>query len=1223
MAGSSSGGPPPSVSSSRLPGPLIDEPEFDRLCSTIPDSQVTNRPIDTRTPPKKFSAAKEEVSESALSEGFMFGAKAPPRPGQFSERLNHWAIDTAGPSGQSQREASVPQPARPNPSKQAPTQHRRHVGAPLDLPELGLPGNSSSNRSPAQEVVRSDLFIGPGPFSNQVPVHVPSSYNPSKSVSKSPSSDHRQLERPSRPQPPHSEPKGEPSLPMLPFQDVRSGSSPHANSPPRAQNSSQVGTPPIMRAQADKRQLEHLKLPLPHVLQINQARGRGTTSSACGDLERPSPAPRTPRTHTRPPSDFARPMLSRPVVNPRQFERTTTSRNRRSESAASNIARKRSTIHKQRSQRDPERKKNAMQQVAEYWNECMRIAEDERDDANWEIERLQSEMRQQEERLNKSLQLLSEKEVQFQSTQAHCKELEDQEAQVATEKLRLSGEVESLRNQLNESKKRAATLGDKSRTYRTKLNEAIAEQQALFLRSRAFYQEAQQELQKEKNNRAIHAQTIDKALEASRQKREELKQCFQDFRINTERECQKKDGVISELETKIRQQEEGLSREQEAAANLRHQIEEQGKIQESIGKVESQVQALLEANAKKDEQDRKKDEMTLDLSSKLDFIMEHLKSSAENASPPVDLSPVIEGLEQKIVTKILPSVHTVVSRQNDAENFISQLKDAFDDNLEDLRSEMKSRDERLSQDREKDELARQELLEFLSRIENGSTKTRQASEQTGQQIREWAESQLEAQKEANNSVENQITQLLKQRESKITELELNLQLMTENYASRVNDMRGVILESDEGAKAQLKSTISAIRDALDNGFEEERARSEQSLSRSEAARAGLEFQLKELQEKLEVAINTRENTDSAGLRLLRAERTTVSDLKQNLARFEGEAAAAEQLHERWTRNIQAIEALRGQLKHMSERLPQVETLGESLGKVMAINQMMNSTADYLMQERCWVTQQLEANTKSGTQSVSSTDISATTSSQVVVGDLSKVDLSAVVKPEAISTGGPSSQLDLLKVTGGQAEAGRRVLVYSPAVNEPSPSPPPSIKMEQQRRREALTLRSILKPQKSSSQPSSSRQLSGETQQGEAQEPLQIPPNHSQYNRPVVGKLIAAPTGGNTKVIEQIRSSLVQPKPMYHGWNLPTVADFEKSAQISSGQGSTANKKHTIQPAESSMESSTKKVKTKERCSQEAVAETSKLVSKVTETRMKQNATTGRPILRTYSRRISA
>ena len=169
----------------------------------------------------------------------------------------------------------------------------------------------------------------------------------------------------------------------------------------------------------------------------------------------------------------------------------------------------------------------------------MRIAEDERDDANWEIERLQREMRQQDEKLIKSLQLLFEKDVQFQATQAHCIELETQGAQVTTENQRLSGEVGSLRDQLGESKKRAASLGDKSRAYRAKLNEAIAEQQALFLRSRAFYQEAQQELQKENSSRAVNAQAIDKALETSRQKREEMKQCFEEFRVETERECQK------------------------------------------------------------------------------------------------------------------------------------------------------------------------------------------------------------------------------------------------------------------------------------------------------------------------------------------------------------------------------------------------------------------------------------------------------------------------------------------------------------------------------------------------------------------------------------------------------------------------------------------------------------------------------------------------------------
>ena len=197
---------------------------------------------------------------------------------------------------------------------------------------------------------------------------------------------------------------------------------------------------------------------------------------------------------------------------------------------------KRSAITKHRARTDPERKQTAMHQVAQYWNECMQIAADERDEANWEIEQLQNEINRQGKELKHTIELLSGKSTELQQIDARCKELEDKENQVKAKNQQLNDELTVLRDEISESKKRASTFGEKSRTYKAKLNEAIAEQQALFVRSRTLYQECQAELEKEKSSRVEYTLEVDKALEDSLRKREQLKQIYQELRDVAEQE---------------------------------------------------------------------------------------------------------------------------------------------------------------------------------------------------------------------------------------------------------------------------------------------------------------------------------------------------------------------------------------------------------------------------------------------------------------------------------------------------------------------------------------------------------------------------------------------------------------------------------------------------------------------------------------------------------------
>lgn len=121
---------------------IEDERDFDKLGSVIPDSQVATKTFTAQPPRKRFSVP-EEVSIYTISEGFCFGEKKPPRPGQFSERPK------AEKSQATESSCFFPKP--PDLLPQRPLSNQRHApvlqtaqpAAPLDLPEIGLVGRGS------------------------------------------------------------------------------------------------------------------------------------------------------------------------------------------------------------------------------------------------------------------------------------------------------------------------------------------------------------------------------------------------------------------------------------------------------------------------------------------------------------------------------------------------------------------------------------------------------------------------------------------------------------------------------------------------------------------------------------------------------------------------------------------------------------------------------------------------------------------------------------------------------------------------------------------------------------------------------------------------------------------------------------------------------------------------------------------------------------------------
>jgi chromosome segregation ATPase len=188
-----------------------------------------------------------------------------------------------------------------------------------------------------------------------------------------------------------------------------------------------------------------------------------------------------------------------------------------------------------------------MEQFTETWNECLQITDEEVIEARWEIQRLRGDIQHQEGELEKTRALLDQKDTKLCEAEKLYKVLLEEDTRVLGDNKSLNLELTSLRQQLSEEKTRGELLKEKHQESRSRLNEAIREQQDLFSRSRDLCQETMNQLRKEKACKVSVSDAVDKALETSHKKREEMKKCLEEYRWQTEKDTQQSEISYSSI----------------------------------------------------------------------------------------------------------------------------------------------------------------------------------------------------------------------------------------------------------------------------------------------------------------------------------------------------------------------------------------------------------------------------------------------------------------------------------------------------------------------------------------------------------------------------------------------------------------------------------------------------------------------------------------------------
>ncbi|KAF4992197.1 hypothetical protein FGRMN_7328 [Fusarium graminum] len=1078
-----------------------------------------------------------------MSEGFCYGEKEAPRPGQFSERpkLNksQQALETlrffpkptdflSGRSPASRRHAPVLPMPRP--------------AAPLDLPEFVLTERNPSSESPP--TIRDNESTSPP---NKIESY-PSISSPEKAFhggkvtsttaicidSSGLSSD----EPPAtfiNTLPANSE--------LVPFSPQR------VEVIAQEKDLKQMGRRvEVSSFQSNDRELrlEELKLPLPHIVRAGRSPHHSSPSNACGDLE--APAPQTPRNIRR--QDYgSHGHRSSQHSSRSEYQRDSDIHRAISRSRSSNISKKRSSRGKVQSQptNDQDRKKVAMQNVAQHWNECLQIAEAERHEALKKIARLKKKIVHANEALYKSTLTVSAKDSTIQESEARCKKLEAERTLAETKRETMQTELEALRSDLVTSQNRAKSLQEKYRKSRAKLNEAIAEQQDLFSRARSLHQETHEELQKEKERRATDAEAVELALEASQKKREELRSCVEEYRAEAEQEMEKKIHTISELRKQLESQQQELVHERDAKVYLQARLEAESTLLDNVTKIHSEIGLLRNSSDKQRERDEEIDKMASRLSQKLDLMSDQLNTQTKDQLTIKTIKSMMGNLEANIVSRLASELHNIVSSQAKAEQSTMSLQDTVQDHFERLYGGIVEQRCAHSKDQKWREETRRALDEHLCNVSARILETQKTCNETNAILSELTTSHSAWQESFQIRHSTEFIKQLENRDSKIGRLEETLHQVSQDWSNKLDVIRSTMRESDEQAKECLQKAIREIRTALEDKLQEEKTASEKDISRSEAIQGVVKAHLEQVNLQLE-RLSPNHPEPQFLHKALAEEREKTQALQEQVVRLENDSGISDELNQRQRQDLQAIEALKSQLQGMSEQVPRAETLNTTFNKMVDLNQMLQSTALYLSKERQWVSGQLV---------ISSQDVSPRNPQQNNTG-IESVYFSGNRSEEPVvrlpiqgtdtKLSTSLSDLSSLDVHSQGERYRRKVTVASHALEASSTAPPPSITQEQLRRREAILPRSILRPATTLSQEA---------------EPSRAHMNQSQYNRPVMAKGSSLTGFANPAVVEQIRSGLIQPKIKRPGWEFLTMEDFAKEIQPNSRDDVKSSDKHSI------------------------------------------------------------
>lgn len=446
----------------------------------------------------------------------------------------------------------------------------------------------------------------------------------------------------------------------------------------------------------------------------------------------------------------------------------------------------------------------------------------------------------------------------------------------------------------------------------------------------------------------------------------------------------------------------------------------------------------------------------------------------------------------------------LLDNQDQTNELISELNGTVEERFGALHEQFDRQHQDSTKIREDDLKAISRLFEVFEKFEGHQKDTREMCKGMSSQLGTLTEAEQRRLDENDASQTDELTRQLLARSETIDELQRQLQLTTEDYAAKINDLRGLNLQDTEASLAALVEITTDLRNRLEQGFGQKEDLFKEKLQDCDKERERLQSELLMAREEMASSRSTTEEDIQKLSKTLHSEKSLVGSLQARVLQMEMEADTANELRDKWSKDIDAIDKLRPHIKSLQARFGGLQKVDGELAKLGTLTGAIRATSTYFRAEQGWVREQLETSERYGNASQPSTSARLTGESGLT------------------SESGPSS---------------RRVMVRSPSLQPRSPSPAPSINSEQARRRGASKPRSILKI-------TSTTEPEGPTRTRSQFFTRSV---SNQYNRPVFGETAGAAAGIDQGMVDEIRDRLLGTMNK-KSWELPSIQDFEKSSQ---------------------------------------------------------------------------
>lgn len=514
---------------------------------------------------------------------------------------------------------------------------------------------------------------------------------------------------------------------------------------------------------------------------------------------------------------------------------------------------------------------------------------------------------------------------------------------------------------------------------------------------------------------------------------------------------------------------------------------------------------------------------------------------------------------------VASEIHKVISAQTDSVKTAACFEEAVQSHFEKLHHDIAEQQSAHSKNKEWHEEIHQVLVGYLDNIVTRTLETHKACEDMKNNWADFSASDSAWKNSLKDDIHSRVIKQLQDRESKIAQLERMMLQVSHEWSQKFDVMRSSIHDSGQQAKTNLQGAIREIREALDQTIQEQSVASQDDISKSETIRTTIEAHLQQVRLQLE-AVSSGDSESQLLREALVEERKKTSDLQEQLANLQDNADTSDELCRRERQDLNAIEALKSQLESISERMPRVENLNTTFNKMIDLNQILQSTAFYLTREHSWVKGQLSAKQQAAAPHKLQENEIGTGSAYCKEQHLEEAHTGFQAQVTGTKHSNSLDGLSTLDVHTQGDRYRRKVVVASPALEASSPAPAPSIAQEQQRRREPIFPRPIL------------RSAAALLQESEV---VRTAVSHDRYNRPVMARASSAAGGADPAMLEQIRSGMVEGKSESQKWYFPTMDDFAKESVLDDRKETKLNKKRNIGPADdegSDTTPATKKIK---------------------------------------------